>query len=73
MTEIIEEFEKLYSKIIQLDQEIYMSGFPFRIKLEKWQSTKKFHPKIVEKNSGEIKDYISYKIEFYPDPRLIYG
>lgn len=72
-TEIREEFEKLYSKIIQLDGEILQSNFPFKIKLELWENPKKFYPKEEEKNTDEIKEYIKYKMEYYPDPRIIYG
>jgi len=72
-TEIREEFEKLYSKIIQLDGEIYQSEFPFRITVESWENPKKFAPKDLLKNTDEIKEYIKYKMEYYPDPRIIYG
>ncbi|SFZ94900.1 hypothetical protein SAMN05428642_105162 [Flaviramulus basaltis] len=72
-TEIREEFEKLYSKIIHLDGEIYQSGFPFRIIIESWEDSKKFAPKDPLKNTDEIKEYIKHKIGYYPDPRIIYG
>jgi hypothetical protein len=72
-TEIREEFEQLYSKIIQLDGEILQSNFPFKIKLELWENPKKFYPKNPNKNTDEIKEYIKIKLDQYPDPRIIYG
>jgi|26BtaG_2_1085354.scaffolds.fasta_scaffold08032_4 hypothetical protein len=71
--EIRKEFERLYSKILQLDGEIHKSTFPFKIKLEMWENPKKFYPKDEEKNTTEVKNYIKHKIDYYPDPRIIFG
>lgn len=72
MKEIINETEKLLSKINQIDFEILESNLPFRIKIEFWENPK-FNPLNEVKQSVEVKEYIKAKIETYPDPRVIFG
>ena len=69
MKDFVKETDRLMSKIMQLDQEIYETNLPFRITVEAWENPR-HHPLNKITQTDEIKEFMSVKIGLYPDPRV---
>ena len=67
--EDLKNITNLFTQVFRLDQDILLSKYPFRIKIEKWNNPRETENK---KDLAEIEEFIMYKIENYPDPRIIY-
>ena len=67
--EDLKNITNLFTQVFRLDQDILLSKYPFRIKIEKWNNPREMENK---KDLAEIEEFIKYKIENYTDPRIIY-